>query len=462
MRIAIIGAGLAGLTAAYELKKLDKNVEIEVFEAADRIGGKLYTVPFASGPTDMGAEAFVDPTGSVQEFLKELDLENELVEPSGLSSLIYANGKLFSLPKGTLMGIPATSEGFAEIVDQQTCDRIDNEANQDSIVWDEQDQSLGALIEQRYGAQVSDRVVSALQGGVYSAASSDLGIRATIPQLAQEFDRMKEQGEKITLSHAIKNILEMRAANQVAGYKPSLFKTFNDGYHLLYEALAEKSEAIIHVDAFISGVTKEKGKFHIKGAGDSLFDKVLFATPAPTTAMLVKTLVPEIVEPLKTIPLASSVVVGMKFDSDEGLPDNSGVLVALDEEFVHAKAFTFASKKWPHLAKRGGALVRASFGRYRDDIAMRVDEDTLVDYALDDLQRITGFDGRTAGLSEIYVQRWFGGLPVYNEKHLATVNAINDVVEQYDDLALCGAWAYGVGVPAVIAHARAIAKKLIS
>ncbi len=55
MKIAIIGAGLAGLTAAWELR----SHEVYVFEAAGRIGGKLHTVPFNGGPTDMGAEAFI-------------------------------------------------------------------------------------------------------------------------------------------------------------------------------------------------------------------------------------------------------------------------------------------------------------------------------------------------------------------------------------------------------------------
>ena len=41
MRIAIIGAGLSGLTAAWEIHYQRPDVEIEVFEAADRIGGKL-------------------------------------------------------------------------------------------------------------------------------------------------------------------------------------------------------------------------------------------------------------------------------------------------------------------------------------------------------------------------------------------------------------------------------------
>ena len=49
MRVAIIGAGLSGLTAAWEIHHQHPGVEIEIFEAADRIGGKLYTVPFYRG-----------------------------------------------------------------------------------------------------------------------------------------------------------------------------------------------------------------------------------------------------------------------------------------------------------------------------------------------------------------------------------------------------------------------------
>jgi oxygen-dependent protoporphyrinogen oxidase len=310
-------------------------------------------------------------------------------------------------------------------------------------------------------------MVSALQGGVYSSSSDDLGIRATIPQLANTFDAMKEQGVKVTLSGAVERICSMRESNnkqmeeKVPGYKPQVFASFDGGYAEAYEALAEKSGATIHIDAFISGVTKNKDGFQLKGAGEGTFDKVLFATPAPTTAMLMKQILPEAVEPLKKIQLASSAVVAMKFESAEGLPDNSGVLVASDEQGVKAKAFTFSSKKWPHLGERGGALVRASFGRFGDDALVRAEEDDLVDWALDDLKTITGFDGREAELKEIYVQRWFGGLPVYGPEHLNTVDEIREILRTADGIEATGAWRDGVGVPNVIAEARAAAKRLI-
>ena len=129
---------------------------------------------------------------------------------------------------------------------------------------------------------------------------------------------------------------------------------------------------------------------------------------------------------------------------------------------MRAKAFTLSSNKWPHLNEREGFLVRASFGRFGDDALVRAEEDDLVDYALDDLQKITGFDGRAAGVEEIYTQRWFGGIPRYDEKHLATVAAVRAALADVPGIATAGAWADGVGVPAVIAGARAAAQALVS
>ena len=316
--------------------------------------------------------------------------------------------------------------------------------------------------------------MSALLGGVYSCTADDLGVRATIPQLAAEFDRLAAESPNRTihLSTAVRNLEEQQAKKrkELPTGHGAVFNAFRDGYQEVYETLAEKSGADIYIDAFVSAIERvnEKGSqnspgstgFRLKGGQDTVYDHVILAVPAPTAALLLKQVAPEASAMLSTVKLANSVVVGMRFATDEGLPENSGVLVATGAEDVKTKAFTFSSRKWPHLAQRGGALVRASFGRFCDDIAIRADEDDLVDWALDDLQTITGFDGREAGLEEIYVQRWFGGLPRYDEGHVATVADVDKQLEAVDGISATGAWAGGVGVPAVIAHARTTAQKL--
>lgn len=105
MNIAIIGAGLAGLTAAYELRSTgsaragaEDDLKVDVYEATDRLGGKLHTVAFEAGPTDMGAEAFMARRQDAVDFFTELGLAGSLVEPSGLRSLVWVDGETRGCP----------------------------------------------------------------------------------------------------------------------------------------------------------------------------------------------------------------------------------------------------------------------------------------------------------------------------------------------------------------------------
>ena len=459
MNIAIIGAGLAGLTAAYELRNSDHKVD--VYEATDRIGGKLYTVAFEAGPTDMGAEAFMARRKDAVEFFTEVGVGDSLVEPSGLRSLVWVDGEARGLPTGGVMGIPSHSETVKHLVSDETAQRIDDEANREGFTWDtDGDMNVGKLVRDRYGDEVVDNIVSALLGGVYSCTADDLGVRATIPQLAAELDRLAEAGDgTVHLSTAIANL--ERSRKEMPTGQGAVFNAFRNGYQELYETLAEKSGADIYIDAFVSSISREGEGFRIKGGEDTVYDHIILAVPAPTAALLLKEIAPEAAEKLQTVQLANSAVVGMRFATDEGLPQNSGVLVANGAEDVKAKAFTLSSRKWPHLAERGGALVRASFGRFGDNVALTATEDDLVDWALDDLKTVTGFDGREAGLEEIYVQRWFGGLPRFDEHHLGTVAAVRSLLADVAGISVTGAWASGVGVPAVVADARVVAKQLL-
>ena len=500
MNVAIIGAGLAGLTAAYELRRLSEaegvtDLRVDVYEATDRIGGKLYTVAFEAGPTDMGAEAFIARRKDAVEFFTELGLGDSLVEPSGLRSLVWVDGTARELPTGGVMGIPSSSEGVKHLVSEETARRIDQEGEQPGFEWEiGGDVNLGALVRERYGNEVVDNIVTALLGGVYSCTADDLGVRATVPQLAAELDRLAADGP-VHLSTAVAN-LEAARRELPTGHG-AVFNSFREGYQEVYEALAEQSGANIYIDAFISALTRDGAGYRLKGGEDVVYDHVILAVPAPTAALLLKSVAPEASAALKSVQLANSAVVGMRFATDEGLPQNSGVLVANGAQDVHAKAFTLSSRKWPHLAARGGALVRASFGRFGDTVALSASEDDLVDWALDDLRTITGFDGREAGLEEIYVQRWFGGLPRFDATHLTTVATVKQLLADalagaggaggdsagagaggdsaggaagagvsvtgawVAGVSVTGAWVAGVGVPAVIADARAVAADVL-
>ena len=205
MRIAIIGAGIAGLTAAYEIHKVAPDAHVDVFEAEARVGGKTRTVPFDSGPMDVGAEAFLARNNDIVDFFTELGLADQMVGPSGLRSRVYAQDSLQPIPQGGVMGIPSSAEPVKHLVSAETAARIDAESTAEPIDWQVgQDYSVGRMVRERYGDEVADRVVSALLGGVYSCSADDLGIRATVPQLAEALDAIAESGEPVTLSAAVK------------------------------------------------------------------------------------------------------------------------------------------------------------------------------------------------------------------------------------------------------------------
>ncbi|WP_297009218.1 protoporphyrinogen oxidase [uncultured Corynebacterium sp.] len=462
--IAVIGGGVSGLTAARTLRRnLGPAADILILEAYDRLGGKLKTVDFADGPVDMGAEAFLTRRTGLTALVDELGLSDDLRVPSGLRSCFYVDGRLVDAPARTVMGIPARGADVAGIVSADTAARIDAESTADPIAWAPGDDvNVGALVRSRYGADAVARLVSPMLGGVYSASADALGLRATVPALARSFDDLASSGAQVRLSTAVDRLLVERedAARALAaeGGKPApAFNSFAHGYRSLVRALAEDADADIRLNTQVESVNRWQGRFWLEPVGE--VDAVVVATPAPTAAVLLGDVAPEAGDLLSGVELASSAVVGMRFDTDAGLPRTSGVLLGTDAPGVHAKAFTFSSRKWPHLADRGGAFVRASFGTLADASLVDADDRTLIGYAVEDLATVSGFTARPV---ETFVQRWWGGLPSYGVEHLDRIAAVRDSLAQHPRVALAGAALQGVGVPACADSGRDAALKIIT
>jgi oxygen-dependent protoporphyrinogen oxidase len=137
------------------------------------------------------------------------------------------------------------------------------------------------------------------------------------------------------------------------------------------------------------------------------------------------------------------------------------VLVASDESLVHAKAFTFSTRKWNHLAA-DAVLVRVSFGRYGTDLES-IEDDQLIDWAVADLATVIALAGGgevRVGPRDAVVQRWPGGLPRYAPGHASLVAEADR--SRPPGLVLAGATFDGVGVPACVGRADRAARQLVA
>ena len=490
-RIAIIGAGIAGLAAAWQIHRDSPTTRVDVFEATDRIGGKLLTIEGELSALDMGAEAFIARRQDMLDLVEELGLSDRLVYSSLATSRMYVGGELRGFPPAGMMGIPAAADGLEDYLSPTTLARITCESNPSvtpPMQWTHgSDVSIGGLVRERYGDDVADRLVDSMLGGIYSAHADDVGLRAALPGLAVQFDQMAAAGEPVSLSGAIKQMLASRTvppahgappktADSGSGTKPPArkptFATLAGGFADIYEALAEQSGADIYVDSFVTGISGDSATgFTVDGvsahdeAGESVrhtYDRVIVATPAPTTSRLLRTVSPVAAGAVANQHVANSVVVSLRIQLDDGVtvPEYSGALVATGEPDVHAKAFTLSSTKWPHLAEKlpgGQVLVRCSFGYFGDDTYPKMDPEELTELALKDFDTVFGIHGE---IVEAYVQTWFGGLPVYGVGHNELVATVLQALP--DGLFVTGAWVDGVGVPAVITHARRIATSAVA
>ena len=483
--VAILGAGLSGLVAAHRLRRrLGSHARIVIADPAARPGGKLCPAALG-GPVDAGAEAWIGARPEAAELIEELGLADRVVGPSGMSSLIHSGG-LRPMPKATLMGVPGSADALGDLVSEATRARIAAEGDPEAtapIHWvPGDDVNLGQLVAARMGQEVVDHVVSPLLGGVYSTLADDLGLRATIPQLAEELDAMVVEGAPASLTAAVTRVLdrrraamaEARRAREAAAAEGAcsgsggsggegggprfagIFRALDGGFAVLVDALLEQSGAELRLGTRTGTIEERDGVLHVPGVGEA--DGVVVAAPAPETSRLLASVAPDPAEIIGGVDLASSVVVALRLDEAEGLPENSGILVAADAG-LDAKAFTFSSRKWPHYAERGGALVRASFGRFGDESLVDLPDDELVRRAVRDLEAATGFSAEPV---DSLVQRWRGGIPRYGVGHTELMSVADAMLEETTGrgVVACGAWHHGPGIPACIGDARAAADHL--
>ncbi|MEV0359766.1 protoporphyrinogen oxidase [Nocardia sp. NPDC050697] len=442
MRIAVAGGGISGLVAAYRLRGLlGPEARITVLEASPRAGGVLHTGELGGGPVDLGAEAFVGRRPEVPALLGELGLADQLVTPSGLRPLVWAGGRAHALPERTLMGIPSDVETLHGLVDAAALEWVASEPER-PLEWAVGgDIDVYSLVAERFGAQVAERSVDPLLGGVYAGSSRSIGVRAALPTLAAALDR-----GAASLTAAVKSVLPPPSTAPVFG-------GLRDGYRVLLDALAARAGADIRTGAAVRSLARTEHGWALDPIGE--VDAVVLATPAPVTARLLAAVAPEASAAAGAIELSSSVVVALALPGDTPLPENSGVLIATGEG-LRAKAFTLSSRKWPHLAARGGALVRASFGRFGDPGPLSWTDGELVTAAVEDLRVVTGV---AVEVEQFAVQRWPGGLAQYAPRHTERIAVLESGIAGLPGLAVAGAYLHGVGVPACVAAGTAAARR---
>jgi oxygen-dependent protoporphyrinogen oxidase len=449
-RVVVVGAGLAGLTAAHDLAR-EPGLDVLVLEAAPRVGGKLMTAEVGGVAVDVGAEAMLARRPEGVALVRDLGLP--VVHPATTSSRLWLGGELRPLPR-SVFGVPIDLAQLAAsgVLTPAGLERVRAEPSLPPTEL-AGDVSVAELVGSRLGDEVVDRLVEPLLGGVYAGHARALSARATVPQVVSMLDRG--------------SLVEAAAA--LPQTDTPVFAGIEGGVGRLPLALAEG--LTVRTEATVRELRRtSEGGFELvvgSAAAPELVtaDRVVLALPAAPAARLLTDLAPTAAAELAAIDYASMAIVTFAFRAVDVAvlgTETSGFLVPpIEGRTIKASTFSFAKWDWVRAAGSdvGGGLLllRTSLGRHREEAVLQAADEELVAASLADLREATGL---AAAPVASHVQRWGGGLPQYAVGHLDRVARIRDAVADVPGLVVCGAAYDGVGIPAVIASAHRAAAEI--
>jgi oxygen-dependent protoporphyrinogen oxidase len=487
--VAVVGAGIAGLAAAWELvtgSPGDRPLpEVHVFEATDRVGGKLRATEFAGRTVDLAADAFLARRPEATDLCAELGITDSLVPVGASGASIWARGRLRMMPAGLNLGVPTrwwplARSGIlspAEAI-RPALDLVTPRLRSSSAFGD---RAVGAIVGERLGTTVVERLVDPLVGGINAGGVDELSAAATFPVL-------------IAASHQAGSLMRSlaRAAQRSAA---SAATTAGDGPTapvfwslpgstaslavLLADALVARGVAI-HTGVAVEAVGQTGGQAtgapawrlslgRTGPAGDGPttqdVDGLILAVPAPEAGVLLAPFAPEAAGMLSVIAYGSVAVVTMALPPGAiGVPlRGTGFLVprtsTIDGRSALITGVTYLGRKWPHLARAGDDLIRASVGRFGDERHAALDDDQLIASVLGELTGLIDLRGTPL---EATVTRWDAALPQHEVGHLIRVGRVERSLAGLGTVAVAGAALRGVGIPACIGSGRSAARQVLA
>jgi protoporphyrinogen/coproporphyrinogen III oxidase len=453
--VVVVGGGIAGLAAAWALASAGID-DITICEAGSRWGGKIAAADVGGVRLDAGAESLLARRPEAVDLIAELGLADRLVHPTEATSRVLVEGRPRPLPPSA-MGVPRDLDQLEGFLSPRGLLRARQEPDLPAPPL-AGDVGIGALVDDRFGAEVTDRLLEPLLGGVYAGNARDLSFQAVAPAL---FQRARHGGSLVR--HAAE-LTDTTASGPV-------FAGLQGGLSGLVETLLTKLAqrgATLRRSVTVRELSRGAGKFRLLCGAvphPQLMDAdaVILAAPAAACGRLLSTVL-AVDQAFVDIPYASMAVVTLVVQAAE--ISGSGLLVP-PGELPTIKALTNSSLKWEWVDDTarlawgpGTAVVRASVGRLGEARLLQVGNDALLRRTFEEAKTLPGW--ARARLVTGSVQRWGGGLPQYLVGHRDMVGRVRSSVAGVPGLAVCGAAFDGVGIAACVGSARAAAAKVLS
>ena len=446
--VVVIGGGISGLSAAYELER--GGVACTLLEKQARPGGVIETRVAGDCTLDCGPDSFLSAKPEALALIAELGLEDQVIGSNDhqRTTYIWKRGRLIPLPEGVMMIVPSRVMPMAKspLLGWGTKLRMAAEffRGPGSAA---SDRSVADFVIDHFGQETLDYLAEPLLSGVYGGDPARLSVASVLPRFLQ----MEAQYGSL-----VRGVLNSRGKG---GSGAPLFRTLKSGLSKLTGALASRVKVCRARAETIE--RREGGGFRIRAEGNWMqADHVIVACPAWAAAQLLAPVDPKLTEGLGGIEYSSSLTLSLIYRAAEfdGIRAGFGFLVPKKERRRLA-ACTFVGAKFPHRVPEDRVALRCFFGGTSDQAVLGESDQALIGIAREELRRILGL---TAAPLEHVVARWPRSMAQYTVGHAQRIAGIRARAAGIPGLQLAGNAYEGIGIPDCIRTGRQAAKNILA
>jgi len=427
MKTAIIGGGIAGLAAAYELEKARASgapVEYTLFESAAKLGGSLASEIVDGAVLERGPDSFLTEKPAAAELCRELGLAADLIPSNDAArkTWILVKNTLIPLPDGLMFLVPTKliPTALTPLFSLSTKIRMGLELLLPPRPSKEEDEAVAALVERHFGPEAVDRLADPLLSGIYGGDATQLSARSVLPRLVEMESEYGSLTRGMLAAHRKVRARAKDAAKKNGGAGPRgsnahansdpaprpIFTSLRGGMQQLVNAIqASLNPAWVRLGTPVSAIAKAAHGWRVEAGGvTETCDAVIIASQAWAAGVLL-----------------------------------SPVDAALGEDL--------------------SAILRAFLGGMKNEALLTEPDEVLVATVRRELQQILGIQAEP---EYTQVSRWRRAMAQYAVGHQARAKRVAERVAALQGLKLAGNAYDGIGIPDCIRLGRTAAKELLS
>jgi oxygen-dependent protoporphyrinogen oxidase len=431
--VAIIGAGITGLTAAFYLKR--QGVPVTVYEAGARAGGVIQSSRQNGFLAESGPNTILETSPKISALVRDLNLEARRIYPSpdAKNRYVVRDKKPVAMPSSQAEFL--TTKLFSARAKFALAREPFVPPRRDGV-----EESVAEFVLRRLNQEFLDRAIDPLVAGIYAGDPHKLSVKHAFPKLLEA-----EQKYGSLLKGQFFGAREQKKSGEVSRRDAKMF-SFDEGLQVLTDALAMQLGDSLKLNAPVTKLIQADDGLRISTSNDETeHGAVIYCGTAHKLAELkIESQTPLNLSTFSEIryPPVASVVLGFRREEVAHSLDGFGMLIPRIENFKILGTI-FSSSLFPNRAPGGHVLLTSYIGGERQPELAALPADELGKLVCEDLRVLLGVKSKPVFTHHHF---WPRAIPQYNVGYGKFKDLLNEIESKAHRLFFAGSFREGISL----------------